>query len=144
MSRVGLAGTASYLPKRWMSAAEIAEASGIPEHVVAAKFGIRGKHVAAPDEHVSDLVFAASTALVDELDVDPAAIDVVMYFGSMWKDYPVWQVAPWLAHRLGCKDAFAAEYANVSYGSAAALRVGRDMLVAEEELRTILAVGASR
>ena len=24
-----------------------------------------------------------------------------MYFGSMWKDYAVWQAAPWIAHRIG-------------------------------------------
>ena len=24
-----------------------------------------------------------------------------MYYGSMWKDYAVWQAAPWIAHRLG-------------------------------------------
>ncbi len=38
-----------------MTAAEIAELSGIPERVIVEKFGLRGKHIAAPDEHVSDL-----------------------------------------------------------------------------------------
>jgi len=31
---VGLTATAAYLPERWMSAAEVADASGIPEGVV--------------------------------------------------------------------------------------------------------------
>ena len=55
MSRVGLSGTAHYLPERWMTAAEVGAASGIPEHVVVEKFGLRGKHIAAEDEHVSDM-----------------------------------------------------------------------------------------
>ena len=38
-----------------MTAAEIAARSGIPEQVIVEKFGLRGKHIAAPDEHVSDL-----------------------------------------------------------------------------------------
>ena len=39
--------------------------------------------------------------------IDPAEIDVVLYYGSLWKDYPVWQAAPWIAHRLGCVNAYA-------------------------------------
>ena len=59
MSRIGLRATAHYLPERWMTAAEVGAASGIPEHVLAEKFGLRGKHIAAEDEHVSDLAVAA-------------------------------------------------------------------------------------
>jgi 3-oxoacyl-[acyl-carrier-protein] synthase III len=82
--------------------------------------------------------------LLDEAGVEPASIDVVLYFGSMWKDYPVWQAGPAIAHRLGCANAYAVEYANVSYGAPAALRVGRDILVAEPDVERVLAVGASR
>jgi 3-oxoacyl-[acyl-carrier-protein] synthase-3 len=141
---IGLAATASYLPERWMSAAEVAAASGIPEQVVVEKFGLRGKHIAAEDEHVSDLSVAAGERLFEESGIDPAGVDIVMYFGSMWKDYAVWQAAPWIAHRLGCANAYAVEYDNVSCGAPVALRVARDMLVAEDELRTVLLVGACR
>ena len=144
MSRGGLAATAAYLPERWMTAAEVGAASGIPEHVVVEKFGLRGKHIAAPDEHVSDLAVAAARRLLDEHAIDPASIDVVMYFGSMWKDYPVWQAAPWIAHRLGCDNAYAVEYDNVSCGTPVALRVVRDMLLSEPELGNVLAVAACR
>jgi 3-oxoacyl-[acyl-carrier-protein] synthase III len=144
VSRVGIAATAGYLPDRWMPAAEIAERSGIPEPVLVEKFGLRGKHVAAADEHVSDLSVAAGRALLAEAAVDPEEIDVVMYYGSMWKDYSVWQAAPWIAHRLGCSRAYAVEYDNVSCGTPVALRIARDMLVAEPELRTVLLVAACR
>ena len=144
MTRVGLAATASYLPERWMTAAEISAASSIPEPVVVEKFGLRGKHIAAADEHVSDLSVRAAEALFGEHEVDPKEVDAVLYFGSTWKDYAVWQAAPWIAHRLGCTNAFGIEYDNVSCGTPVALRLGRNFLVAEPELRTILAVAASR
>ena len=94
MSRVGLAATASYLPERWMTAAEIADASGIPEHVLVEKFGLRGKHIAAPDEQVSDLAVAACERLLDDAEVDRGSIDVVLFYRSMRKDIQVWQAAP--------------------------------------------------
>jgi 3-oxoacyl-[acyl-carrier-protein] synthase-3 len=142
--RVGLVGIASYLPERWMTAGEVGVASGIPERVVVERFGLRGKHIAAAGEHVSDLSVRAAERLVAETGVDPASIDVVVYFGSSWKDFGVWQAAPWIAHRLGCSNAFALELDYVSCGAPVALRVCRDLLVAEPELRRVLAVGAAR
>jgi len=141
---IGLSATASYLPERWMTAAEIGGASGIPEQVIVEKFGLRGKHIAAEGEHVSDMCVAAASRLLDEQGLDPAEIDVLLYYGSLWKDYPVWQVSPWIAHRLGCVNAYALEYANVSCGTPVALRLARNFLLAEAELRNVLLVAACR
>jgi 3-oxoacyl-[acyl-carrier-protein] synthase III len=144
MTRVSLAATAAYLPENWMSAAEVGARSGIPEQVIIEKFGLRGKHIAAEDEHVSDLSVRAAEALLAEAAIDPEEIDVVMYYGSMWKDYAVWQAAPWIAHRIGASRAYAVEYDNVSAGTPVALRIARDMLLAEDDLQTILVVAACR
>jgi 3-oxoacyl-[acyl-carrier-protein] synthase-3 len=144
MTRVGIAATGTYLPERWMPAAEVAAASGIPEQVVVERFGLRGKHIAATDEHVTDLSVAAAERALAEAGLEPADVDVVVYFGSSWKEWPVWQAAPWIAHRLGCVNAWALELDYVSCGAPVALRVCRDLLVAESELRCVLAVGACR
>jgi 3-oxoacyl-[acyl-carrier-protein] synthase-3 len=127
-----------------MTAAEVAEVSGIPESVLVEKIGLRGKHIAAPDEHVSDLSIRAIEQLLEETALDPEEIDVVMYYGSMYRDYPVWQVAPHIAYRIGAVNAFAIEYDNVSHGTPIALRVARDMLRAEQELRNVVVVAACR
>ena len=144
MTHISVAATAAYLPERWLPAAELAVATGIPERVLVEKFGLSGKHIAAEGEHVSDLSVTAGERLLAEHGVDPESIDVVMYFGSMWKDYAVWQAAPWIAHRLGCVNAYAVEYDNVSCGTPVALRIARDMLVAEPELQNVLVVAACR
>jgi 3-oxoacyl-[acyl-carrier-protein] synthase-3 len=141
---ISLAATAAYLPERWMTAAEVGERAGIPEQVIVEKFGLRGKHIAAADEHVSDLSVRAAEALFEETGFDPLDVDVVMYYGSMWKDYAVWQAAPWIAHRIGATRAYAVEYDNVSCGTPVALRLARDMLLAEDDLRTVLVVAACR
>jgi len=144
VTRVGIAATAQYLPERWLSAAEIGAHSGVPERVLVEKFGLRGKHVAGEDEHVSDLAVAAGARLFEEHGVDPTEIDLLVYFGSMWRDYAVWQAAPWIAHRLGCTRAFALEYDNVSMGGPVALRLARNYLRAEPDLERVLLVGACR
>jgi 3-oxoacyl-[acyl-carrier-protein] synthase-3 len=144
VTSVSLAATAAYLPERVMTAAEVADRSGIPESVIVEKFGLRHKHIAAADEHVSDLSVRAAHALLEENDIDPESIDVVMYYGSMWKDYALWQAAPWIAHRLGATNAYCVEYDNVSCGTPVALRLARDMLRAEDELQRILLVAGCR
>jgi 3-oxoacyl-[acyl-carrier-protein] synthase-3 len=144
MTRVGLTATAHYLPERWMTAAEVGAASGIAEDVIVEKFGLCGKHVAAPDQHVSDLAVAAGDRLLTEHGIDPTSIGALVYYGSTWKDYAVWQAAPWIAHRLGCSRAYAVEYDNVSMGTPVALRAARALLVAEPEWRTALVVAACR
>jgi 3-oxoacyl-[acyl-carrier-protein] synthase-3 len=141
---VGLVATASYLPERWLTAAEIGELSGIPEDVLVQKFGLRGKHIAAPDQHVSDLAVLAAERLLAEAEFDPKELDVVLYYGSMYKDYAIWQAAPHIAYRLGATNAFALEYDNVSHGTSIALRVARDLLRAEDELKNVLIVAACR
>jgi 3-oxoacyl-[acyl-carrier-protein] synthase III len=127
-----------------MTAAEIGERSGIPEDVIVDKFGLRGKHIAAADEHVSDLAVQAASRLLEESAFDPSEIDVVMYYGSMWRDYAIWQVAPHVAYRIGATKAFALEFDNVSHGTPIALRIARDLLRAEDEVRNVLVVAACR
>lgn len=144
MRSVGIAATASYLPDRWMTAGEIADASGIPEDVMITRFGVRGKHIAAPDEHVSDMSVTAAERLLDENQIDPDTIDAVVYFGSMWKDYAVWQVAPHVAHLIGARNAFALELDYVSCGAPVAVRVIRDLIRAEPDVRRVLGVAAAR
>ena len=144
MRSVGITATAAYLPERWMTAAELSELADIPEDILVDRFGLRGKHIAAPDEHVSDMAVAAARSLLDQHEIDPASIDAVVYFGSTYKDYQVWQAAPHIAARLGIRSGFALELDYMSCGSPVAVRVVRDMLRAEPELHRVLAVAASR
>ena len=144
MRPVGLAGISSYLPERWMTAKEISALSGVPEDVFVGRFGLDGKHVAAANEHVSDMSVTAATQLLNETGIDPASLDVVLYFGSSYKDYAVWQAAPHITHRIGAVNAFALELDYVSCGSPVAVRIARDLLRAEPEIKRVLAVGASR
>lgn len=138
---VGIADLGRYEPDRFLTASEIAAASGIPEHVIVQKFGLRGKRVARDDEHVSDLCVAAARPVVERTGVEE--IDAVVYFGSHWKDYGVWQVAPKIQHALGI-DGFSLEAINVSAGAPVALKVVSDMLRSDDALRSVLMVGACK
>ena len=138
---VGIADLSTYTPHRFVSASEISAASGVPAEVLIEKFGLAGKHVAEGDEHVSDMCISAARPLLARHDA--ADVGAVIYFGSHWKDYLVWQAAPKIQSALGI-EGFSLELINVSAGAPVALKVVADMLSADEDLRDVLLVGASK
>ncbi|CAA9432780.1 MAG: 3-oxoacyl-[acyl-carrier-protein] synthase, KASIII [uncultured Pseudonocardia sp.] len=141
---MAILGTGTYLPERWQTAEELAELTGMRPSSVTGKFGLRGKHLAAADEHVSDMAAQAGQQALEAAGTAPGDIGAVVYFGSTHKDHAVWQAAPKIAHTLGCDRAFALELDYVSCGGPVALRVCRNMLLAEPGIGPVLAVGASR
>lgn len=138
---VGVADLERYVPEGFLTAGEIAERSGVSESGLVEKFGLVGKHISRPDEHVSDMCVAAARPLLERND--PADIDAVVYFGSHWKDYMVWNVAPKIQHALGI-EGFAFELINVSAGAPVALKVVTDMMRSDPALRSVLMVAASK
>ncbi len=141
---VGLVDVGVWMPERWMSAAEIATVSGIPADVIVERFGLDGKHVAGPDDHVSTMGAAAASQALARAGVPAGEVDLVVYFGSMWKDYDVWSAAPKIQHLLGAHRAWALELSYVSCGTPVALKVVGDMMAADPDLQTAVVVGACR
>lgn len=140
---VGIVATAHYLPERWVSARELEHLSGIPEQVLVERFGIRGKHSASAEELPSTMAAAAGREALLAAGIDPGEVDMVVYFGSSWKDYPVWQAAPRVIEELGCRRASALELDYVSCGAPVALRVAKALVASDPRLRSVLLVAAS-
>lgn len=142
--RVGLLDIGVFMPEDWMPAHEIAAASGIPEDVLIERFGLDGKHIAGPDDHVSTMSAAAAAQALERAGVDPGEVDVVMYFGSMGKDYYIWSAAPKIQELIGARNAWALEMSYVSCGAPVALKVATDMLRADPDIETMVIAGACR
>ncbi|MFP4012182.1 MAG: 3-oxoacyl-[acyl-carrier-protein] synthase III C-terminal domain-containing protein [Spirochaetaceae bacterium] len=62
------------MPERLMSAAEIAEKTGIPEDVIAHKFGVKHKPVPGPADTPSYMGLKAARRALDQAGVDPADV----------------------------------------------------------------------
>ncbi|GAX89443.1 3-oxoacyl-ACP synthase [Effusibacillus lacus] len=139
---IGIAATGVFFPPQVETADALAEKTGIPADVIRDKFGLVQKHVSDSTMHASDMAIAAGRAILKE--VDPLSIDVVIYFGSPHKDYPVWSSAPKIQHELGAKNAYAFEMMNVSSCFPMALKVAKDMLTADASIENILLVGGCK
>lgn len=140
--QVGISAISTYFPARYQTSGEIAVATGIPQEVIETKFGLRGKHVADATEHVSTMAARAAEPLLRNGTGSP--VDAIIYFGSAHKDYVLWSVAPKIQHLLGLRGAFTVELMDTSACGPVALKIAKDMLVADAHLRSLLLVGASR
>src|SRR5699024_8535848 len=72
------------------------------------------------------------------------SIDVVIYFGSPFKDYQIWTASSKIQYKLGIRNAYAFEMMNVSSCFPLAVKVAKDMLIADSSLNNILLVGGSK
>lgn len=139
---VCLSALAVYLPDEVVTAADIAAASGLPAEVITDKLGLRQKHVAAPDEHVSTMSLAAAQQLLPM--ADPGAAAALIYFGSSIKDFDLWSCAVALQAGLQLENAYAFELASNCAGFGVAVQVGRALLLTDPHLDEVWLVGASK
>lgn len=141
---VGLMALATYLPEQVQDAAYIAEQSGIDEDIVQHKLGIRQKRRAGPADHASTMALQAATLALERAGIEAQALDLVLYSGSMHKDFYVWSAANRIQYLLGATHAYAFELAALCTTNVLALKVARDLMTADPQLRTVLICGGHR
>jgi 3-oxoacyl-[acyl-carrier-protein] synthase-3 len=143
MTTVGIVDVGAYSPQCVQTAEEIGRLAGIPVDVVRDKFGLTGKHIAASDEHVSDLAAKAAAPLLGRHD---GPIGAVIYMGSPYRDFPVWTTAPKVQALLGERVAGARAFdvQCSSAGAPIALQVGVGLIAADPQIDQVLLAGGSR
>jgi len=144
MTEVCVTGLGTYVPDVVVTGEEIASASGIPEHVVVEKMGLREKRVCpSDDDHATDMSAKAARRALADADLDPERVDLVLYHGSEYKDHVVWSAAANVAERIGAENAYATESYTLCAGAPIALRQVAAQIRAGDVDRALL-VSASR
>lgn len=144
MPVIGVMALATYLPERVQTAAEIAAESGLPEEVVREKLGIARKRLASYDDQTSAMAVRAARTALHRAGVEPEEIDLILYSGSMHKDFYVWSAANRIQYLLGAKRAWAFEAVALCTTNVLALKLARDLMIADASLRTVLICGGHR
>jgi 3-oxoacyl-[acyl-carrier-protein] synthase III len=138
---VGIVAAGMYLPKTYMSAADIAAESGLDEWVVREKLGISGKYVLDPDDHPNDMALRAAQSCLEQAGIAADEIDVVLCTTEEWREYLLWTAGIDLAHRLGASRAWAMDVHMRCCTTIAAVRTAREMMIADPEVDTVLIAG---
>lgn len=144
MHKIGIMSTGIYLPKERMTSQELAEASGIPVDIVEEKMGIRSKPIPGEDDHTVVMGIKAAKQAIEKAEINPTEIDLVIYIGEEHKEYPLWTAGIHLQHEVGAENAWAFDTALRCGTTIMALKVAKDMMVADKAIQTVLLAGGYR
>ena len=141
---VGIVSVGTYSPERYLTAAEIAEQAGVPEWVVREKFGINKKHIGGPDDHPNEMGIKAALDCLAQTDIPPEEIDVVLCSTEEWKEYLLWTAGIHLAYEIGARRAWAMDLHARCATTVGAMKLAKDMMIADPEINTVLIAGGYR
>lgn len=141
---IGIVSAGVYIPSTFITAAEIAELSGIPEDVIVHKMGIVRKPVAGPDDHTNAMGLWAAEDALSRAGVDPEEIDLVLCTTEEWKEYPLWTAGVKLAYDLGARRAWAIDVQMRCATTMAVLKMAKAMMLGDPDLSTVLIAGGYR
>jgi 3-oxoacyl-[acyl-carrier-protein] synthase III len=141
---IGIVSTGTYLPKEVVTAAEVAAESGLPEWVVREKLGITQKYKAGPDDHPNQMAVWAAQECLSKTDIKPEEIDVVLCTTEEWKEYILWTAGVNLAYEIGATRAWGMDLHMRCATTVGALKMARDMMVADPDVNTVLIAGGYR
>jgi 3-oxoacyl-[acyl-carrier-protein] synthase-3 len=141
---VGIMSTGIYLPKQRLSGKEIALRSGLPVHVVEDKLGIIEKTVPGEEDHTAQMgVWAAQEAL-KKAALDPKEVDLLIYIGEEHKEYPLWTAGIYIQKEIGAVNAWAFDIALRCGTTVMAMKVAKDLMRTNPEIKTALLAGGYR
>lgn len=141
---VGIVSAGMYLPEPVLTATDIAAESGLPEWVVRDKLGIEQKHMAGPDDHPNEMAIKAALDCLAKTDIPPEEIDVVLCTTEEWREYFLWTSGIHLAHEIGAMRAWGIDIHTRCCTTVAALKMAKDLMIADPEIDTILIGGGYR
>jgi 3-oxoacyl-[acyl-carrier-protein] synthase-3 len=141
MTPMGIVSTGTWFPETYVTAAEIAEQSGLPEWVVRDKLGIERKYVADPRVHPNQMAVHAARKAIDKAGIDPIDIDVVLCTTEEWREYLLWTTAIDLAWEVGARKAWGVDVHTRCATTIAALKMARSLMADDPSVDTVLIGG---
>lgn len=140
----GIVAVGTYIPASYISGADIARLTGIPEDVIVHKFGLERKPVAGPDDHTNAMAVWAAQDALTRSGISADEIDVVLCTTEEWKEYPLWTAGIKLAYDIGAHRAWALDVQLRCSTTVAALKLARALMLADDSVNTVLIAGGYR
>ena len=135
-----IAGTGSYLPDKVLTNDDLRQFVDTSDEWIAARTGIRERHVAAEGETTGDLAFHAATRALEAAGVSASELDLIV-LGTTTPDLIFPSTACLLQHRLGADGCPAFDVNAACSGFIYALTVA-DKFIRSGSARTALVVGS--
>lgn len=143
---VGIVGTGIYLPSNFMTAKEISDKTkGIwTEEAIIEKLGIVKKTVPSDEDGTQEMGVKAALDALKNTGMNPLDIDVIICVGEEWKEYPLTTSALYIQDKIGATNAWGIDVANRCCTTVSAMKMAKDMLIADDDINVVMVVGGYR
>ncbi len=135
-----IAGTGSYLPEKILTNDDLSKIVETSDEWIAARTGIRQRHIAAEGETTSDLAYHAAVRALESAGVAPTELDLIIV-GTTTPDLIFPSTACLVQHRLGANGCAAFDVNAACSGFIYALTVA-DKFIRSGSAKTVLVIGA--
>lgn len=145
-NHVGIAGIGTYLPSTYMTAKDISDkTNGVwSEQAIVDKLGIIKKTIPGKGDGAQAMgVFAANAALKNA-NMDAREIDIILCITEEWKEYPLTTSANFTIQGIGAVNAWGIDVQNRCCTCVSAIKIAKDMLIADDSINTIMVAGGYR
>ncbi|AOM84283.1 3-oxoacyl-ACP synthase [Salisediminibacterium beveridgei] len=143
---VGIVGTGIYIPEERMTASDIAEKTegNWTEEAIRTKLGISEKPVPGRGDGTQEMGVKAGLDALKRTKVDPKTIDLVIGIGEEWKEYPLTTSSIYIQEKIGATNAWAIDVQQRCGTCVSAMKIAKDMMIADDEIQTVMIVGGYR
>ena len=144
--KIGILGTGIYIPESKMSAKNIADSTNgtWTEEAVIEKLGIIEKPIPGENDGTQQMGVYASLDALKNTELDPLNIDLIISIGEEWKEYPLTTTAIYIQEEIGASKAWAFDLQQRCSTTVTAMKVAKDMMIADDSINTVLIAGGYR
>ncbi len=143
---VGIVGYGVYIPSTFMSAADVSAATNgaWTAEVVEKKLGFSKKPIPGAHDGTQEMGVNAGLDALKRTGVKAEEIDLIICIGEEWKEYPLTTSAIYIQEKIGAVNAWGIDIQQRCNTTVAALKMAKDMMIADPEINTTMIVGGYR
>ena len=143
---IGIVGTGIYLPNTKVTAKEIADqTNGVWEaEAIKSKLGIIEKTIPGLNDGTQEMGVIAAKEALTKSNIDALEIDLILNIGEEWKEYPLTTSGIYLQEKIGAANAWAIDIQQRCCTTISAMKIAKDMMIADEDINTVLIAGGYR
>ena len=139
---VSIVGTGSYVPERVLTNEELSKSVDTTDEWITSRTGIKTRRIAAKDEHTSDMAARAALAAMDQANVKPEEIDLIL-LATASPDMVFPATACFVQTKIGASKAACLDVSAACAGFLFAVEIGQQFITSHT-YDTVLVIGAEK
>src|SRR5438105_8057904 len=139
---VSIIGTGSYVPERVLTNRDLEQMVETSDEWIRTRTGIRERRIAAPDEATSDMSTKAALAAMQQADVAPEEIDLIIV-ATVTPDMFFPATACWVQKKIGAIHAACFDVSAACSGFLYAMEIAQQF-ISTHVYNTVLIIGADK